>query len=118
MQKRPQPPQCIASLMKERSHPSIGLKLQSPKPALQFDRVHTPMTHSRVAFGVIGQALPQLLQWSGSHVGSTHVAPPQRSSGRPHEVSHWPITQRSAGAQAMPQTPQCSRSVASVTHWP
>lgn len=74
----------MGSFMNEVSHPSCGLKLQSPKLALQFERVQLPMMQSRVAFGVGGHAMPQPLQWSGSHRGSTHVIP-HESSGEPHE---------------------------------
>lgn len=117
MQNRPQPPQCIGSVRNDRSHPSVGLTLQSPKPALQIDRVQLPMMHRRVAFGVAGHDIPQPLQWSGSHRGSTHPTT-QASSGGPHDVWHWPIAQTEPGAHAMPHMPQFSRSVASVTHWP
>lgn len=85
---------------------------------MQIERVHMPMMQSRVAFGVIGHVIPQPLQWSGSHRGSTHVMPGHASSGGSHDDRHWPITQTEPGAQAMPHMPQFSTSFASVTHWP
>ena len=60
----PQPPQLATEVRVLISQPSMGLLLQSAKPALQVPTVHAPLVQLAVAFGTL-QVRPHMPQWVG-----------------------------------------------------
>jgi hypothetical protein len=79
-------------------------------PAAQqvLDRQTPPAVH----------AWPQLPQFAGSLVGSTHVVPPQSSVGAVHVVEHTPAEHFSIPVHAFPHVPQFDLSTDVSTHTP
>jgi hypothetical protein len=62
LQAAPQAPQLVAVVPRFVSHPLVGSRSQSAKPAVQVPRVHTPATHVSLAFARL-QSCPHPPQW-------------------------------------------------------
>ncbi len=91
---------------------------QSPRPGLQSDTSHVPLTHTGVP-PVAGQMFPQVLQLFGSalRLASHPLSALPSQSAKP--ASHWPSLQTPptqeaeafAKLQLWPQEPQLLRFV-------
>src|SRR5690606_30992042 len=68
----------VAGRLRSASHPFAAAPSQSAKPALQ-SKPHVPPTHVGIAFGGVGQTLPQVPQLVSAPLVSMH-APSQRIS--------------------------------------
>jgi hypothetical protein len=135
------PPQVTAQRPIEQSWPAGQAVPQAPQCSLSAPRSrHAPMhsesgaaqesTQRPIAqIWPEGQALPQAPQWARSTLTSAHTAsrPPSTPPGSPdahsarpgpHSLWHCPSEHSRPAGQALPQAPQCCRSVRRVTQAP
>lgn len=122
----PHAPQFIALVRVLTSHPSLGTRLQSAKPARHIPIPHTPIEHAGVLFASIPQTREQPPQLLGSFVvfASQPLASTLSQFSKPGEqrpTRHMPATHAGtplATAHIVPQRPQLPTDVRRSTSQP
>lgn len=102
----PHVPQFALSVRRSRSQPFAALPSQLPKPVLQV-RPQVEAIQVAMAFARAGQALLQVPQCAGFDVVFTQLPPQEVGVGPAHVTPQALAEQRSPGAQALSQVPQC-----------